>query len=249
MLKILLVILLLPMHQFSFAQHPVLSEQTYDAGALYGYMNGGSELYNEYNFKNLTVKELNIGGQTLKFECYEMDSPISAYGIFSVNVFKSKAYDRLIIPEVSISDYQLQAVCGNHYISIINTSGDVAAQNAARDILKNFCEHNTPTDFYEVPSYVNVLNPERVFYINGQLALENRADSWLDFYKQLGIKSCYIVKLKDTSSSVMIYSTETADRHTIDPKEGYSVIQKKNIIYILKHEKNDTDAMKILDHL
>ena len=248
-LRIIILQSLLSVCSVLFSQITILSQQTYDAGALYGYMNGGSELYKEYNFKKLTVKELKIDGQELKFECFEMDSPVSAYGIFSVNVFKCKPCERLILSEVCCSDYQLQAVNGNCYLSIINTNGSVAAQDAAHKVLNDYIQKGEEKISFKPPSYIKKLNPSKVMLMNGHLAIANRADNWLKHYNTLDVKTCYILKWKGETASMMVFSSENKKVLNINSKKGITVKIKKGTTFILKHDENDPFTKQLLKKL
>ncbi|MBR8538206.1 hypothetical protein KDU71_21725 [Carboxylicivirga sediminis] len=216
---------------FCHAQIKVTFEQTYDAGALYGYMNGGSELYKEYQFQKLTVQELEVDGQELKFECFEMASPSLAFGIFSVNVYQCHSAENNLLPHLCATDYQLQAVYGNRYLSIINNTGSSDAQKAAEKVLHSFME-NTPENHDPLlPKYITQLNPDNIMYMNGMLAMENRAAQWTGLYQQLELNSCYILKWKTSKVSVMVFQ---ADKKSISDlaDENYLVKQKKGAAYV-----------------
>lgn len=58
--------------------------RTFTETSLYGYINGGAELYLEYGFDTLLVTELVIEGSDIKAEVYRMKDPEAAFGIFSV---------------------------------------------------------------------------------------------------------------------------------------------------------------------
>lgn len=56
----------------------------YTGEELFDYINGGAELYLEFNFKQVGVQEYrNDAGSSLVVEVYEMDSPKNAYGLYS----------------------------------------------------------------------------------------------------------------------------------------------------------------------
>jgi len=57
----------------------------FDGKSLYGYMDGGAELYREYGFVDLTVQEMQVKEQQLLVELFRMRDPLAAFGIFSVS--------------------------------------------------------------------------------------------------------------------------------------------------------------------
>ena len=65
------------------AQNRIFTETS-----LYGYINGGAELYLEYGFDTLIVTEMTVEGNDLKLEVYRMKDPEAAFGIFSVSRFR-----------------------------------------------------------------------------------------------------------------------------------------------------------------
>jgi len=119
-------------------------DRTFEGTALYGYMNGGSDEYLQYGFQCLRVLTLEADGHEYEVEIFRMDTPENAYGIYSQHVFKPLREDSL--PQAdhdALSNYQLQAVKGAFYISIVFQEGQAAAASA--DILlKSLCDCISP---------------------------------------------------------------------------------------------------------
>ena len=101
--------------------------------SLYGYINGGAELYLEYGFDTLIVTELVCEGRDIKIESYRMKDPEAAFGIFSVSRFRCNAGARLT-EHLCRSAYQLQFAKGPYYVSIINDTGSEADQARSAEI-------------------------------------------------------------------------------------------------------------------
>lgn len=100
------------------------SSKVYNGTSLFGYIDGGAELYLEYGFLIASVTEINYMDGNYKAEIYKMTGPEEAFGIFSVSRFRCKSVKEL--PGISCqSKYQLQICRGQFYISIINRSGTV----------------------------------------------------------------------------------------------------------------------------
>ena len=58
--------------------------EVYLEEGLFDYMDGGAELYLEFNFKRVAIQEYtNKQGSSFMIEVYQMDSPNNAYGIYS----------------------------------------------------------------------------------------------------------------------------------------------------------------------
>jgi len=101
------------------ADAKISQERTFTKESLFGYMNGGAELYLEYGFDRLLVSELEVKGKDLKVEVYRMPSVDMAFGIYSVNIFRCDDSDPLC-QYYCQSDYQVQFHKGDYYVNIIN---------------------------------------------------------------------------------------------------------------------------------
>jgi hypothetical protein len=103
--------------------------------ALFGYINGGAELYLEYGFEAVTVVEIDYMKGRYKTEIYKMMSPEAAFGIFSVSKYRC-----LDMPDISRftcrTRYQFQVCKGHYYVSIINRTGTRADSIASDKIAR-----------------------------------------------------------------------------------------------------------------
>jgi len=101
--------------------------ECFDGGSLWGYMNGGADIYLEYGFTTLRVEEFSGDGETFKLELFKMEDPVSAFGIYSIKMFKCRQSDVLVTPDC-LNRYQYQIVLGDYYVQLINNSGSEQAQ-------------------------------------------------------------------------------------------------------------------------
>ncbi len=96
--------------------------RTFSGTSLFGYIDGGAELYLEYGFSGAVVTEISIGDAKFKTEIFKMNGPEEAFGIFSVSKYRC-----LSMPDLAVyscqTKYQLQFSKGPYYISIINSTG------------------------------------------------------------------------------------------------------------------------------
>ena len=111
----------------------IVQTRTFTETSLYGYINGGAELYLEYGFDNLAVTELQYEGRDIRVETYRMKDPEAAFGIFSVSRFRCNGGAKITRP-ICRSAFQLQFSKGPYYVSIINDSGNEADQKISGDI-------------------------------------------------------------------------------------------------------------------
>ncbi len=163
----------------------IKSEKTYTRESLFGYMNGGAELYLEYGFDRLVVSEINIDDAEYKVEVYKMNDPEAAFGIYSVSVFRCDTFD--IIDDYScLTDYQLQVCKDQYYVSIINNKGDTKA--AEQSIwLANKLQPLLKDNSFEIIDFIKDLPVDKditqATLIKGELGLFNGAYDWYDILK------------------------------------------------------------------
>lgn len=91
----------------------------FTGSALYNYINGGSELFLEFGFKELLLQKYRKGEDELSIEAYQMESPESALGIYLMKCGKETP-----IPEISIRNtgdrYQFIMVKGDYFVLVNN---------------------------------------------------------------------------------------------------------------------------------
>jgi hypothetical protein len=118
----------------------ITRERNFEGDALYGYMNGGSDLFLEYGFVSLNVLEVKFERFDYTVETYTMADDYAAFGIYSIHIFKPLRVDSLLCANGlggfdCLSKYQLQAAYGNRYFSIVFNAGPSAAAGAQKLLL------------------------------------------------------------------------------------------------------------------
>ena len=94
----------------------------YGENSLWGYINGGADIYLEYGFKELMAQNFVWESEPFKVDVYVMASPEAAFGIYSISKFTCKAEGN-IGSHSCINPYQVQVVNGNLYVSVIAFNG------------------------------------------------------------------------------------------------------------------------------
>lgn len=101
------------------------SPRNFTGSSLFGYINGGAELYLEYGFSGAVITEIIMKDGKYKTEIFKMDGAEEAFGIFSVSRYR--CVSRPAVSEFSCqTKYQLQYSKGPYYISIINGTGTLS---------------------------------------------------------------------------------------------------------------------------
>lgn len=94
------------------------AEHVFEGKELFAYIDGGAEIYFEYGFRRVLVQDYrDVQGHRLCLEVFDMDSPESAYGIFSFKKSDSgKPID--IGDKAHLDDYYLNVWKGHFLITI-----------------------------------------------------------------------------------------------------------------------------------
>ncbi len=107
--------------------------EIYVGGSLWGLINGAADLYYEYGFDRMALQDIGWEGENFRLELYRMDSPLAAYGIFSVSVHGCEEGGP-VSTGYCINRFQYQLYSGNYYLSLINYSGSDKARELSLKI-------------------------------------------------------------------------------------------------------------------
>lgn len=116
--------------------------RTFNGESLYGYIDGGADLYLEYGFTGAIVTEFVYLKRKYKIEVYKMCSSEAAFGIFSVSRFRCRTRPAFSTYTCQ-NKYQLQICCGEYYINILNESGTGADSTVSILVGKKIVEKIT----------------------------------------------------------------------------------------------------------
>lgn len=156
--------------------------RTFNGSSLYGYIDGGADLYLEYGFTGAWISEVEYAGGKHIIEIFGMSSAEEAFGIFSVSRYQCNSTPALSRFSCQ-TPYQLQLVKGPFYINIINTKADSACSAAAltigEAILKKIGEEPPDLSGYFPGIPLEILNRNAIL-VKGELGVRNGAP---DLYK------------------------------------------------------------------
>ena len=159
----------------NFAEGWVKKDQeiTFTADDLYGHINGGAELFLEMGFQKLTVQNYTNGKNELSLEVYEMDSSLSALGIYLQKCGKEKA-ENVVQARNTMNVFQLLALKNKYYIQVNNFSGDSAYAEAmiklANGFLSDVRSYEFDDAFSILPKNGRIEGSERI--IRGPYSLQ-----------------------------------------------------------------------------
>jgi len=173
----------------------VTSERSFTGTALYGYINGGADLYLEYGFKAAKVTELSYRGGNYRITIYKMNDQEGAFGIFSVTRFKCISTSSL--PGFTCQTrFHLQIARGTYYVSIINSGGSDEEMAASVGIVKLIAER-IEEDEIDLSSLIpGIRNDEfrsRGFLAKGRLGIVNGSPDLEDYFRGINGYTAVII--------------------------------------------------------
>lgn len=181
----------------------ISSPRVFTGSSLFGYINGGAELYLEYGFSLATITEISMNGGKYKTEIFKMNGPEEAFGIFSVSKFRCidmPAYS----DHTCRTRYQLQICKGPYYISIIN-SGGTASDSTASALIGSLIAGRISGEEIDLLRYLPGIPGEKIktdcFLAKGRLGIVNGAPELEDCFR--GIRNFTAVVLKGEEANTL----------------------------------------------
>jgi hypothetical protein len=219
----------------------ILRDRSFKGKALYGFMNGGSDLYYEYGFVNLDALDVRYKGEEFSVEVYRMDSPENAFGIYSIHAFDFSYRDTLLT-YCNFSDYQAQAAIGEYYYSVVYHSPHKGVNEKALEIIALLSDANggEVSREVEIPEVVidksNGVTGE-IKMMTGPLSVMNGASELSEYIKGVdGIKVWYFTdKEEERQMALLLFKNEVDLRTVTDripPKQLVSENRCKILFYL-----------------
>jgi len=212
--------------RLGFSQMEIKNERMFTGTALYGFMNGGADLYYEYGFKELTSHEIVYNGEEFTVDIYTMETPLDAFGIYSLNVHKCMRADSLGQFDC-LSKYQLQAVDGNTYISIVFQSGSEAARKAADELCQIYAVEGKSG--IRIPGQLTYMTQSfsgTVKYMKGKLGINNVQPALNELLDGIDAYEVWYIENADDRDNVALFLLQSAKDCSLLQKR----IPKENII-------------------
>lgn len=243
----LLLLLFIPLLLSGQSDISVKRERTYTGSGLYGFMNGGSDLYLEYGFQKLTTRDIEYDGEEYTVDIYEMATPLDAFGIYSLHTFKCQKADTLNYINC-LSAYQYQAVVGKNYISIVFPSGSVKAIKNIDIVFRNYADISQ-IEKLKVPQIIDNGQPysTSLKFLRGSLAVSNAQPSLSQWLNDISYSGIWLVIDKTAGDRALIYPSENKDMSALKARIPKDNILEINDTYIYvqcpkKEDKEDYGA-------
>lgn len=189
----------------------VKRERVFTGAGLYGFMNGGADLFMEYDVYLLTNRDIVYNGENFTIDIYELPTPEDAFGIYSMHVFRCQRADSAGCTDC-LSPYQLQAVVNNKYVSLVFPSGSSSAQQLADEVIRHYLPEGSafpafPQELAEKPPYSGVLK-----YVRGPISASGVSKDLSVRVKEIAYKGIWIYseKEKETYHAYILLDNQEA---------------------------------------
>jgi hypothetical protein len=205
----------------------ILRTRIFDGNSLWGYIDGGADIYLEYGFDKVVAQDISWNNNHLKLEIYRMKDAEAAFGIYSVS-------HRNCITTGKISKFscatahQVQFALGRYYVSVVNDNGSEQEQEAAlllaKLILKKLKGQTVvlPRLFRKgiYSQHTNLLK-----FVRGNLGIQKAMPEWEDLSNGMKQFSFYLLQLEIDEGYI-----NTAQIDFKNKKNKLSFFKKLNMI-------------------
>jgi len=188
----------------------ITDTRTFGNESLFGYIDGGAELYLEYGFDSLLVTNISCKGSDIKVEVFRMSDPDAAFGIYSVSHFKCSNNTDLT-GYYCASAYQIQFCKGAFYVSIINSNGTEAEQKLSESIASLLTGRISGQSFNPavyITDDLSVAEVKSALFVRGSLGLFNGAYGLSKELEDFAGYSALIIKGEETRIAVRFNSVD-----------------------------------------
>jgi hypothetical protein len=177
----------------------ITSQKTYEGEGLFGYIDGGAELYLEYGFDKLMRQELERNGEKFTVLIYRMADPQSAFGIYSLYRYKCDSTTRLTRTECG-SAYAYTAQRNRFYYSVINQTGSNLSRLESVEFAKTLAGKIQPDsipwpDLFNMDVFIGHQNALK--FIRGNIALQQVLVDWNPYFEAISNYSAWYLPIEN----------------------------------------------------
>ena len=187
----------------------VKRERQYIGEALYGFMNGGSELYLEYGFKHLRAIDVTYKGEDYTIEIYKMESPEDAFGIYSIHTYGILYADTVFNYDCHTS-MQLQTISGDTYYTVVFDKPFQEINYDAVNLVKHYMLEANNSAIFTIPEQLSEIVTQKsgkLKFMRGSLGLMAGSPELSDYLKNVTNYKIWSLKgEKSHNSKAFFYS-------------------------------------------
>ncbi|MDP4196749.1 MAG: hypothetical protein Q8940_16980, partial [Bacteroidota bacterium] len=189
----------------------------YDQKTLWGYIDGGADIYLEYGFDKMIIEEITQQNHHFKVEIYKMKNPEAAFGIYSVSKADCPKSDSLA-EYCCITSYQTTAFKGEFFISVINDSGDKESIQLGNKLASIVLGKIKDLGF-RLPDLLTQMEfaslKNEVKFFNGILGLQNSLPEMADQFENYKNYKIYFLPIEKNGSHFNLFVISFADKNNI----------------------------------
>jgi hypothetical protein len=141
------------------------SPRVFAQADLYGYIDGGAELFLEFGFVELTLQKYRSGANEVAVEVYRMADPVAATGIYLMRRGK-ETRDPAFAARHTVNPHQLLFTRDRFYVSVSNLSGAGSLQRdlvaLAGEVAAKLPPDRVPPELRRLPAQALVAGTERL---------------------------------------------------------------------------------------
>jgi hypothetical protein len=141
---------------------------------LYGYIDGGAELFREFGFHRLTLQRFESGRGDLAVEIYRMTDPVAATGVYLMKRGKPTP-DRAFAARHTINRHQLMFVRERYFVTVNHLSGSGTTEadllSFGRAVASALPPDRVPAELSRLPATGLVAGSERL--VRGPYGLQS----------------------------------------------------------------------------
>ena len=211
--------------------------ESFNGESLWGYMNGGADIYLEYGFKVLRVEEFSRNEEMIKLELFKMQDPVSAFGIYSIKTHTCKQ-SKVLTAIDCLSNYQFQLLFGDYYVQFSNESGTDNARQFMIDLAYILLLKLEPTTLILPVRYLTDsldIPLSEIKMLKGKLGIQSKAYELTEYFSGIADYQVYYAKSRKDGNTMKYYEIVI---DTPELKEKFLENTKDSMFQVLR----ETDA-------
>jgi hypothetical protein len=152
--------------------------------ALWGYNPGNAPLILEYGFRSMVVQEFSFDNERIKAEIIQLDSPESAFGLYSLSAMNCNQRDTAS-PFNCLNTFDYQFAHGDLYVTVSSESGSLQAMKLYFAVARVIRQRN-PQTVLSLPDPFGTTRLKaargNLVFIEGQIGMQNCLIPWKELF-------------------------------------------------------------------
>jgi hypothetical protein len=203
----------------------ITRNEIYEGNGLWGYIDGGADIYHEYGFIKVILQEIRWGDDSFKVEMYQMSDAGAAFGIFSISRYRCRLSDSIGAYHC-ITPHHVMAASGPFYLSVSTESASLLSETKAIRII-SILTGKTGGACFQVPApfeYFQDLTSLKC--IKGTLGIMNGYPEGSDLFEEYDNYTLYLMPFSTGTGEAVLFcirfasgsDCEDLNKKLCDPK-------------------------------